>query len=117
MAEPIRIAVRSPRAINRRTVSRDTSRRSATVLTEYRRVPDVGSSAPLLIEAYARRPPSYGARTVTRDIRDRRTDLVQNIVDAAADADPAKQNAIANLLFGDRPVGRPPGNWPGPSAD
>jgi len=110
--------MRSPRAIKRRTVSWDTSRRSATVLTEYKRVPDVGSCMRLLIEAHARGPPSYAARTVTRplDIRDRWTELVQKLVDAAANADPAKRNAIAKRLLGDRPVGAPPGSWPAPSA-
>ena len=81
------------------------------MLTEYSRVPAVGSCVRLLIEADAGGLPNYAARTVTRrrDIRDDLTDLVQALVDAAIDADPAKQNKIVRLLFGGRlDVGAPP---------
>ena len=60
---------------------------------------------------------SYAGRTVTRstDRRDTATDAVQVLVDRAID-EPAKRTAIAHLLFGDHPVGGPPGNWPAPTA-
>src|SRR5262249_22607145 len=115
-AVPIRIAVRSPRLIRRRTVSSDTSRRPATVPTEYRRVHDC-SCVRLPIEAHACGLWSYAARTVTRssDVRDLRAVQVQEFVDAAIRDGPAERQATATLFFGDRPVGPPPGRWPQPT--
>jgi hypothetical protein len=49
-----------------------------------------------------------------RDIRDKRTHAVQVFVDRAFD-DAEQRPDIAHRLFGDEPVGPPPGNWPAPT--
>lgn len=58
----------------------------------------------------------YTAETVTNPIdrRDRLTDRLQTLVDTAIDDDNARPK-IGKLLFGQEPVGAPPGNWPPPS--
>jgi hypothetical protein len=40
---------------------------------------------------------------------------VQEFVDAAIRGGPAERQATAKLIFGDRPVGPPPGQWPQPT--
>ena len=49
------------------------------------------------------------------DRRDIVTGRVQALVDHTID-EPAQQRRIAELLFGDQPVGGPPGTWPAPTA-
>jgi hypothetical protein len=116
---PIRMATRSPRAMRRRTVSRETSRRSAIELMEYSRALERGSCVWLPIRAHASILTSYATRTVTRrplDPRDTRTDALQALVDRAIDDADARPR-VAQLLFSDQPVGPPPAQWPAPRAD
>jgi hypothetical protein len=52
--------------------------------------------------------------TRAQDIRDKRSDAVQRLVDEAFD-NPANRGPAAALLFGDQPVQGPPGSWPPPT--
>ena len=68
------------------------------------------------MESHAAQSIYYAARTVAhrQNKRDSVTEIVQDLVNRAFD-EPTTRGKIATLLFGDHPVGGPPGLWPAPT--